>query len=470
MLTFTGQGGVRLCDGLLRRDFLKVGTIGAMSLSLPQILRAEAAVRAAKAKGSAKSVILFFLQGGQSQIDTFDMKPDSPDGIRGPFNPMPTKVPGLQICEYLPRLAACADKYAVLRSMTHRASNHNPGAYYALSGVPPQRDIVALQTSPDDYPNPGSVVAKLAPVTKPLPTFVQLSESLVGDARTQVPGQNAGFLSASYDPLKVTANPNGDSFSVEELALPHEVSVQRFDRRRSLLQTVESEFSLINELPEIGKMDKFYQRAYQLVTSSESRQAFDIAQEPVALRDAYGRNRYGQSLLLARRLVEAGVRLVTIYWGGPLNAPDDYWDTHKGNFTKQKDKLLPWFDQCFSTLLQDLEDRGLLDETLVIAMGEFGRTPRIGQVTANAGTDGTGRDHWPQCYHLLMAGGGVTGGAVLGKSDAYAAYPTERPTAPEDLIATIYYALGLDWHHEVRDRLNRPLPITRGQPVTELFR
>lgn len=471
MIQITGSGGP-LCDGIDRRDFLKLGAFGATAgLTLPNLLRADAKASASggKRKGKAKSVILFFLVGGQSQLDTFDMKPGAPDKIRGEFKPIRSATPGLQVCEHLPELAKRTGDFALIRSMTHRASNHNPGMYYALSGVAPARDVVALSTGPDDFPNPGAIISKFNPTTRKVPSFVQMSPAVVGDAYSQVPGQNAGFLGSKFDPFKVTANPADEGFSVEELALPANVSNARFERRRSLLKTVEEQFPLIGESPEIGRMDTFYQRAYSLVTSPEAREAFDLKRESDKTRDRYGRFSFGQQLLLARRLVEAGVRITTVYWGGLLNAPDDYWDTHTGNFTKQKENLLPKFDQCFSALLDDLKDRGMLDDTLVIAMGEFGRTPRIGVVTANAGTDASGRDHWPQCYHLLMAGGGVTAGAVIGKSDQYAAYPVEKAATPEDLIATIYYALGMNWEAEIHDRLNRPLPVTRGQPIMDFF-
>jgi hypothetical protein len=467
MLRLTAAPG-RLCDGPARREFLTVGALGGLGLALPQLLQAAGASKGGR-KPTADSCILFYLQGGMSHLDTFDMKPDAPDGIRSPFNSIATRTPGQRVCEYLPKLATLSDRYALIKSMTHKATNHNPGGYVALTGVPPARDVVNLGLSPDDHPNPGAVISKFRPVTRAVPTFVQFSESVFGDGRTQAPGLGAGLLGSQYEPLKITANPNDADFGVEELTLPEPVSAARFARRRSLLQTVESEFPLLADSPELERMDTFYRRAYQLVTSPEARSAFDLRKEPSRLRDRYGRTTYGQSLVLARRLVEAGVRMVGVYWGGLLNAPDDYWDTHKENFPKQKNKLLPIFDQCFSALLEDLRERGLLERTLVIAMGEFGRTPRIGQVTANAGTDATGRDHWPFCYTLMVAGGGIRGGAVVGKSDGIAAYPTERPVAPEDLIATIYQAMGIDHEAEVRDRLNRPIPVTRGEPVTELF-
>lgn len=470
MISFRGDG-VRLCDGFTRREVLRVGGLGlATGLSLPSLLRAEALAAPAKGRGPrAKSCILFFLQGGQSHIDVWDLKPDAPEMIRGPFNPIATNVPGIRITEHLPLLAKMADRYAIVRSMTHTTTNHNPGGYRALTAGIPKRDVNNLPISPDDSPNPGCVVSALKPSTRPVPSFVQLSAPILSDAGTPMPGLGPGFLSARYEALKVIGDPNERDFAVNELSLPGDVSNDRFAARRNLLQTVEGVFPLIQESPEIQRLDTFYQRAFSMVTSPEARKAFDLSHEPAALRERYGRNLHGQRLLLARRLIEAGVRMVTVYWGGPLNAPDDYWDTHKANFPKQKEILLPTFDQCLSALLTDLEERGLLDDTFVIAMGEFGRTPKIGQITANAGTDATGRDHWPFCYSLVVAGGGVRPGQIIGASDELAAYPTERPVTPEEFLATIFYALGMDLHAEVRDQQDRPIPIIRGEPVKELF-
>ena len=299
---------------------------------------------------------------------------------------------------------------------------------------------------------------------------MQISGPLVGDVGIPMPGQAGGFLGASYDPFCVTLDPNEPNFGIDELSLPPDVTPQRLERRRRLLEVVQGEFPRLNALPELDRMDDYYRRAFHLVTSREVRRAFDIGCEPPEVRDRYGRHTQGQSLLLARRLIEAGVRFVTVYWGGALNVPDNYWDTHTEGIPKQRDRLLPRFDQCLSALIEDLDRRGLLETTLVASLGEFGRTPRMGQITGDNGTDQTGRDHWPHCYSVLLAGGGVAGGAVIGKSDRHAAQPVERPTAPEDLVATIYDALGLDWAAEVHDRLGRPLPITRGRPLAELFR
>lgn len=474
MISFRGNR-VRLCDGARRREFLRVGALGALGVGLPQLLAAEArAAEAARAAGQAtgrrKSCILFFLFGGQSQLDTWDMKPDAPELIRGEFRPIATSVDGIRICEHLPELARRAHRYAIIRSMTHHVKNHAPAGYYALSGMAPRRDVNNFGLNPDDYPALGSVCSLMSPSTRPVPSYVQLSPALVGDTGIQMPGLHAGLLGARYDPLKVTGDPNEDRFQVAELSLPTEVDDRRLAARRSLLGLVEQEFPLLRESPRVGRLESFYQRAFDLVTSPEARRAFDLSAEKPALRERYGRNIYAQQLLLARRLIEAGVRLVTVVWGGPINQPDDYWDTHQGNFPKQKEKLLPLFDRCYSALLDDLQERGLLDDTLVVAMGEFGRTPRVGQITANGGTDSTGRDHWPYCYSITLAGAGIRGGQVIGRSDETTATYEERPVTPEDLVATIYHALGINHHAEFRDQLGRPLPLVRdGEPVRELW-
>ncbi len=465
----------RLCDGITRRDLVRVGALGTMGLGLPELLRGEAAAAAAaKAVGktgkSPKNCIIFFLMGGQSQLDMWDMKPDAPEMIRGEFKPISTNVDGIQICEHMPRLAKMADKFAIIRSMTHYVKNHAPAGYYALSGMAPKRDVNNFGLNSDDYPALGSVVSYLSPATKPVPSYVQLAPSLVGDTGIQMPGFHGGLLGARYDPLKVVSDPNEAKFEVEELSLPGGVGEDRFKARRNLLKLVESEFPLLEKSAAIGKMDSFYQRAFNLVTSPDARRAFDMGQETLKTRERYGRNIYAQQVLLARRLVESGVRLVTVVWGGAINAPDDYWDTHQGNFPKQKNKLIPIFDQCYSALLEDLEQRGLLDDTLVVAMGEFGRTPRVGQITANGGTDATGRDHWPFCYSVTLAGAGIRTGQVIGKSDETTSTYTERPVTPEDFAATVYHAMGIDHHEHFRDQLDRPLPIVRdGSPVYELW-
>lgn len=459
-----GGNRFRLCDGFTRRDVLTIGALGAAGVSLADVLRAEE-----KTGRREMSCIFFFLHGGMSQLDTFDMRPDAPAHIRGEFRPVPTKVPGYHICEHLPRLARMTDRFSVIRSMTHKFTNHQPGSIYTLGGKPPLLDVSGIPISADDHPNPGAVISRLRGNKTPMPTFVQLSAPLVGDNALNCPGQNAGILGPSYDPLKITDDPDRPGFNVEELSLPKEVGQERLRRRRNLLAAVDEGFPLIGQAADVSAMDKYYKRAFEMLTSPAARKAFDIGQEPEAVRERYGRNVYAQRLLLARRLVEAGVRMVTVYWGGNLNSPDDYWDTHRRNFGKQKELLLPQWDQCFSALLEDLESRGLLDTTLVVCAGEFGRTPKVGQITANAGTDATGRDHWPFCYSVVLAGGGVKGGRQIGRGDATTAAVTDRPVRPEDVTATLYDRFGLAPETEIHDLVGRPHPISRGAPVTELF-
>jgi hypothetical protein len=462
----------RLGDSWTRREWLRLGALGAAGLALPQLLRAEARrpAGAAGRRGTATACILLYLQGGQSQLETFDMKPAAPAGVRGEFRPIRTTVPGTLLCEHLPRLARLAHRFALLRSMSHRLSNHNPAGYYALTGaVPLSGDAFDVRPRPEDHPNPGAVAARLGPGRRAALPFVQLSRPVVGDLGIPMPGLGAGFLGPSCDPLAVTADPNRARLEVEGLGPPADVPARRWGQRRSLLRAVDGALASLRERPEVERLDRLGQRAWDLVTSGEARRAFALEREPAAVRDRYGRHTPGQSLLLARRLVEAGVRLVTVYWGGALNSPDDYWDTHQGNIPKQRNRLLPQLDQCLSALLEDLDRRGLLATTLVLSMSEFGRTPRLGQATGDNGTDATGRDHWPHCYSILLAGGGIRGGAVVGSSDRHAAYPAGRPTAPEDVLASLYDALGIRGDAELTDRLGRPLPLTRGEVVRELF-
>ncbi len=429
------------------------------------MLRAEAQAAPTRRRSApATACILLYLQGGQSQLETFDLKPGAPPEIRGELRPIATRVPGTQVCEYLPLLARLADRFALVRSMTHSNTNHNPAGYYVLSGARPATDEFDIRASRDDFPHPGAVAARLRPAESAVPSCVQFSPAVVGDLAIQMPGQGAGFLGAAFDPFKVTTDPNAPDSDVEGLTRPDDVPADRLDERRRLLQRLEG----LRPMEGPG-LDAFHDRAYQLLTAPASRRAFRLDQEPARLRDRYGRHTPGQALLLARRLVEAGVRLVTVIWGGPLNSPDDFWDTHKQHFVKQRERLLPRFDQCLSALLEDLEQRGLLATTLVVSMGEFGRTPRIGQDFGND-TDATGRDHWPHCYSILLAGGGVAGGAVLGRSDRWTMTPADRPTRPEDVTATIYHALGIDAAAEMPDRLGRPQPLSRGRAVLELFR
>ncbi len=440
-----------------RRDWLRLGGLG---LSLPGLLRAA---ENAPAKGSARSCVLFLLHGGPSQLDTWDMKPDAPDDIRGEFKPAATSVPGIRICEHLPGLAARAHRFSIVRSMTHTAINHNTATYTVTTGHPPLRDLIAFTPTENDFPHLGAQVAFGKPTRRNVPSAVSLPDP-VTDGPYTTPGQNGGFLGAGPAPFRVLGDPNDPDFRIDGLADEPE----RLADRAALLKRLELVPGTPALPPSAEGFERHRQRALALLTSDETRRAFDIGREPGRVRERYGRHKYGQSLLLARRLVEAGVRLVTVYWGGKVNNPNPHWDTHFNNNRRLKEELLPPFDQCFSAFLDDLHARGLLETTLVLAMGEFGRTPRFGQFTGN-GVDATGRDHWAACYSILVAGGKAPGGRVLGKSDRFAAYPAADPYAPEDVQATVLHTLGVDPEIQVRDGFGRDVPLSTGKVRTELF-
>jgi hypothetical protein len=434
-----------------------------LGLSLPGLLRAGDTSR----KNTARSCVLFLLHGGPSQLDTWDMKPAAPDNIRGAFKPIATSVPGMQICEHLPRLADRAHLYTIVRSMTHTAINHNTATYTVTTGHPPLRDLIAFTPTENDFPHLGAQVAFGAAGpernTRGVPSAVSLPDP-VTDGPYTTPGQNGGFLGASYAPFRVLGDPNDDDFRVDGLADEPE----RLPDRSALLRRLDNGLGKLASHRGIESSDRYRQRALTLLTSDETRRAFDIGRESERVRERYGRHKYGQSLLLARRLVEAGVRLVTVYWGGKVNNPNPHWDTHANNNRRLKDELLPPFDQCFSAFLDDLNARGLLETTLVLAMGEFGRTPRFGQFTGN-GVDDTGRDHWAACYSIVVAGGKAGGGRVLGKSDRFAAYPAADPYAPEDVVATVLHGLAVDPSTSVRDGFGRDVPLSNGRVRKELF-
>ena len=447
-----------------RRHALKVGGLGLLGLTLPKLLQAEslrtasASARAPKAR--AKSVIFLYQFGGPSHIDMFDMKPDAPEGVRGLHKPIATKADGITVSEHLPRLAKVMDKVTLIRSMHHQMHNHNPASYYALTGHAPPVDDITLRDSPELFPAYGSVVDDLAPGSGEMPSSVALPW-VIGDG-TITPGQEASFLGKMHDPLLVTRDPNKPDFKLPELNLPANVSYERLMHRRSIQKIIDKQSSLLEHSAQARGMDAYYDKALAMLDSPKLRDAFNLAAESDAVRDSYGRTTYGQSCLLARRLVEAETRFVTVYFspniGGDVGSG---WDTHGNNGTKMFPVIekyhLPITDNTLPTLLEELDARGLLDTTLVIWMGEFGRTPKI--------NDRASRDHWPQCYTVLLAGGGVKRGFVYGESDKTASFPSKDPVRPEDLAATIYYLLGIDPHTEVYGAGNRPVLISEGNPV-----
>jgi hypothetical protein len=449
---------------LSRRSWLQVGGLGWLGLSLPSLLRGESTT---EVKSVAKSCVLFLLHGGPSQLDIWDMKPLAPAEVRGEFKPIATRVPGIRITEHLPRLASLSHLFTIVRSMTHTAVNHNTATYWVTTGHPPQRDLIAFSPSENDFPNLGAQIALRKAGANNSPAAVSLPDP-VSDGPYTTPGQNGGFLGAAYAPFAIYGDPNDAQFAVEGLGAGPEHSPGRLSERRSLLRGLDEQLSRFSDDPHIGRMDRYQQRAFNLLTSDATRRAFNIGAESSRLRERYGRHKYGQSLLLARRLVEAGVRLVTVYWGGRVNNPVPHWDTHFNNNRRLKEELLPPFDQCFSAFLEDLDTRGLLASTLVICMGEFGRTPRFGQFTGN-GVDATGRDHWPHCYSVVVSGGTAAGGRVLGQSDSFAAYPAADPYSPQDLAATILNALGINPQDKVLDGFGQSVPLCPGRVRESLF-
>ncbi len=452
-----------LLDAFNRRAALRVGGAGMLGLTLPKLLRGGE--RSPSIKPRAKSVIFLFQWGGPSQLDTFDMKPDAPETVRSPYRPISSSAADIQVCELLPEMAKRMHHVTLIRSMTHTMKNHASAGYYALSGHAPPADDQRLRDSLDLYPAYGSVVDHLAPNDNGMPTFVAYPH-VIRDGSV-VPAQHASFLGKRHDPLLFLEDPNDPNFQLPELSLPSGLSVDRLHRRRELQRLVDAQTRLMEYSRQAKGFDEYYQRAISMLTSDRVRKAFDLSQEKPSVRDRYGRTSYGQSCLMARRLVESGVKFVTVYFSnsiGGRRVNEGGWDTHGFDNTRMykivNNYQLPITDQTLPTLLDDLEERGLLDETLVVWMGEFGRTPEINKNES--------RDHWPQCYTALLAGGGVKGGFVYGQSDERAKYPAEKPVRPEDLAATIFYSLGIDPLTEIYDRSNRPLVIG-GDTLHDVF-
>ncbi len=448
-----------------RRTILRAGGAGLLGLTMPQVLRAaEAAKQPGSLKVRAKRVIFLFQWGGPSHLDMFDPKPNAPDGIRGPYKPIETSAPGILVGEKLVETAKRMHHVSLIRTVTHTMKNHNSAGYYALSGHAPPSDDQRLRDSLDLFPAYGSVVDQLAPSTNGMPTFVSYPHVISDGSIT--PGQHASFLGKAHDPLLFTEDSSSPGFRLPELSLPDGLAIDRLHRRREMQKLVDRQARLLDYSAEARGFDEYYERAIGMLTSDKVRQAFDLSAEPAEVRDRYGRTNYGQSCLLARRLVQSGVKFVTVYFSnsiGGQSTTNGGWDTHGFNNTRMYPIVekyhFPMHEQTLPTLLDDLDQRGMLDDTLVLWMGEFGRTPKI--------NENASRDHWPQCYTVLLAGGGVKRGYVYGKSDASAMYPDEHPVKPEDLAATLYYLMGIDPASEIRDRNDRPLAIA-GRPVLDV--
>jgi hypothetical protein len=437
-----------------RREFLQVGYSALLGVGLSSLPAASAAPDGRRHARKPKSLIIVYLTGAPSHIDTFDPKPDAPPEVRGEFKPITTKVPGLHVGEYLPHLAARADKYAVVRTLAHRENNHLVATHHVLTGYPQPGAFFDKVASRTDWPCYSSGLSYLRPRDDSIPSGVNLPTFLVEGPLTW-PGQHAGFLGPRYDPWQITGNPNAAGFRVDSLRLAAGLEIGRLDDRRALLEQVDRQQRGLAELAEGRRLSDQQRKAFTMLTSGKLAQAFEMEREPTAVRERYGRHAFGQSLLLARRLVQAGVPVVQANMGRVQN-----WDNHSAIFPTLKNRLLPPLDRGVAALLDDLEATGLLDETMVMMLGEFGRTPKVG---------GGGRDHWAPCFFGLFAGAGVRGGQVIGKSDKIGAYPATTPYSPDDLGATVYHVLGVDPASEVRDRQDRPVQLNRGSVMHCLF-
>jgi hypothetical protein len=466
MLQLLDQG-TRLCDGLARREVLRAGGLGLLGLELGDLLatKASAANEAKATGGKAKSCIVLFLMGGPPQHSTWDPKPDAPAEVRGEIGPIATNVTGVQFGALMPKLATMADKLAVLRAVSTGDNAHSSSGYYMLTGRPhaPMNFENANPGPPNDWPNIGSMVGKLTTPRGELPRTVRLPCHIYNTDGSVWPGQTGGFLGKSADPWLFRCEPASKDYHIPEFSLPVDVPTERLSLRRSLLDQFNQQVSAVDRSGRLGEYDGLTQRAYHLLSSPQARGALDLATESQATRDRYGQSQFGQSCLLARRLVEAGVRLVQVNWHRGPDEPSDNpcWDSHTNETQRLKEVLIPPMDSAFSALLTDLQERGLLDETLVLCLSEFGRTPRF--------NGRAGRDHWGSVFSVALAGGGVRGGIVHGASDKLGAYPQDGLVKPDDITATILHCLGIAPETEILDALGRPFAASRGNVLSQIL-
>jgi len=435
-----------------RRSVLKVGFGGLAAL-------AGGTSRGGAVKGRAKTVIFLHQWGGPSHHDTIDPKPDAPDNIRGELGVLQTRVPGALVSDLLPNTSKIIDKVCQIRSLHHTMANHNSAGYYSLTGVAPATDDQRLRDSRDLFPAYGAIADRFAPTPAGIPGFVAFPHTIADGSIT--PGQHASFLGKRHDPLFVGQDPNQAGFKLPELALPASITPERLARRGEARKIIERQLGDLEQTALARGLGEQYDRAHALLASPRVREAFDLSREPDAIRDRYGRTTYGQSCLLARRLAEAGCRWIQVYLHPSIGGAKGGWDTHGFRGEKMypilKNHLLPLMDQTLPTLLLDLEERGLLENTLVVWVGEFGRSPKI--------NDLAGRDHWPKCYPALLAGAGVKKGHIHGRSDKIGAYPASDACKPEDISATLFHLLGINPATEIRDPLDRPLALSPGKVI-----
>jgi hypothetical protein len=453
-------------DLLDRRELLRVGGLSLAGLSLPALLSAQpgpsrATARRPRTFGQAKHCIILYLSGGPAQLDTFDPKPDAPDDIRGEFSTIATSVTGVRFSELVPHTARWMNKIGLVRTMNHTHNDHGRGSYWMFTGYMYPGSVPDVNNmSRSDQPHMGSIVAKLAPGSGPMFPFAIVPHRMdvAGGRRA---GQFAGSLGGRFDPLLTGGNPNDDNFRLDHLPLAANEETAVLRRRLSLTDQLSAQTQQLQELAVTQSIRENQGRALDVLSSDAVRRAVDLAGIPRAERERYGRNLFGQSVLLGKRLLDAGARLVQCNWQRTQGRNGFAWDTHWNNFSAHREDLVPPYDQAFNALMTDLDRSGKLDETLVVVAAEFGRSPRI---TRSNG----GREHWPECYSVLFAGGGIRGGTVVGRSDRNAGYPAASPMTPADFTATIYHCLGIDPHVETHDQTGRPFRLSHGNPIAEL--
>src|SRR3954467_2361193 len=492
MFRIIGSKAKDLCDAHLRpsrRDLLRVGGAGVLGMSLGSLLKLQSAqggsqvasaVGGGPGWGKAKSVLMVYLQGGPSHLDLWDPKPDAAENIRSVFKPIGTKIPGVSFTEILPKLAQINDKFTMIRSMSYTPNglfNHTAAIYQMMTGYTTDKVSPSGQLeSPNgqDFPNFGSQIVRIRPPTQPMLPFVMLPRPLQ-ESNVVGKGGSAGFLGKGFDPY--TLYPDGDDMDmakmdhikVDDLKMRPDVFAVRLERRAKLRELIDAQMSAVEKAVEKENLDEYYARALNLVTSGRARDAFDLSLEPDALRDQYGRNTFGQSCLLARRLIEAGTRVVEVIWPKVANSDNHSWDHHADLTKRMKTQSGPMLDTGLSGFIDDMEKRGLLEHTLVVAIGEFGRSPNKGVSTSGNSNTADGRDHWPYCYTAVLAGAGIKRGYVHGKSDATAASPRENSVPPTEILATIYHALGIHPETIVYNHLNQPRELVKAQAATALF-
>jgi hypothetical protein len=494
MFRIIGPRGKDLCDAHLRptrRDVLRVGGAGMLGLSLGSLLKLEAAQAAGEAAsaaglsggpgwGNAKSIIMVYLQGGPSHLDLWDPKPDNADNIRSGFKNIGTKLPGVHFTEILPKLAQVNDRFTMIRSMSYTPNglfNHTAAIYQMMTGYTTDKVSPSGQLEPpnaQDFPNFGSQIVRLRPPTEPMLPFVMLPRPLQ-ESNVVGKGGSAGFLGKAFDPY--TLYPEGDDMDmnkmdrikVDDLKMRPDVFEVRLERRAKLRELINQQMPAVEKAVEKENLDAYYQQALTLVTSGRARNAFDLSQEPDALRDRYGRNTFGQSCLLARRLIEAGTRVVEVVWPKIANSDNHSWDHHSDLTRRMRDQSGPMLDGGLAALVEDMDNRGRFEDTLLVCIGEFGRSPNKGVSTSGNSNSADGRDHWPYCYTAVVAGAGIKRGYVHGKSDATASSPLENPVHPTEILATIYHSLGIHPETIVYNHLNQPRELVKATAATALF-